>query len=341
MTNISSSPIPAPPLLRPRRSSSHVWLALAIVAAVFLTLTSAWRQGWFTPTSHVYLELDGASGVQVGTPVRLKGFRIGEVDSISLEKNLTVRVRLRLETQKMELLGSNASARFGRDSPIAGKYIELLPGNREGQRLASGKTLPVDTGSELEDVMATVKVAVEKLSSALGKIDPILEDTRKLTSDAVAMRDTIRSSLTATLANIQATTAQVRQTSETARALASHVDADRARVVEDLRGVLKQADAATGSAGKALKTLETDLPRTLEKTNELLENVRAASADVKQMLQESRNEVPALVRSGRAAAQDAADITTGLKNTWPLSATGSQPAGTGPLPLDSFEATKP
>ena len=148
----SSAMTPEPDMqefaLRTRKSPGHAWLALAIVAAVFLVLTSAWRQGWFTPTSHVYIEVAGASGIQAGTQVRLKGFKIGEVDDIKLEKNLSVRVRLRIETEKMELLGANASAKFGRDSPIAGKFIELLPGAREGQRLAGGQTLPVDAGNE-------------------------------------------------------------------------------------------------------------------------------------------------------------------------------------------------
>lgn len=330
------------PLLvaRARKNPGHTWLALAIVAAILLTLTSAWRQGWFTPTSHVFIELDGASGVQIGTPVRLKGFKIGEVDEINLEKTLSVRVRLRIETEKMELLGANASAKFGRDSPIAGKYIELLPGAREGRRLAADQTLPVDPGNELEDVMATVKVAVEKLSTALGKIDPILDDTRKLTGEAVAMRETIRSTLTQTMANIQAMSAQFKQTSENARTMVGHIDNDRAKVVGDIRAVLEKTDAAAASATKALKALETDLPQALDKTRELLENAKAASADVKQILRESRGDIPAIVRSGRSAAQDAADITAGLKNTWPLSGTVKSPE-TGALPLDSFEGARP
>ena len=330
------------PLLvsRPRKNPGHTWLALALVAAVLLTLTSAWRQGWFTPTSHVFIELDGASGVQIGTPVRLKGFKIGEVDEINLQKTLSVRVRMRIETGKMELLGANASAKFGRDSPIAGKYIELLPGTREGRRLAADQTLALDAGNELEDVMATVKVAVEKLSTALGKIDPILDDTRKLTGEAVAMRETIRTTLTQTLANIEAMSAQFRQTSELARGMVGHIDNDRARVVGDVRAVLEKTDAAAASATRALKALETDLPLALDKTKELLDNARSASADVRQILRESRGDIPAIVRSGRSAAQDAADIATGLKNTWPLSG-AVKPPETGALPLDSFEGARP
>ena len=342
-------PSPTPPdeagadeqlIARTPKNPGHTWLAFAIVAAIVLTLTSAWRQGWFTPTAHVFVELEGASGVQIGSQVRLKGFKIGEVDQVSLEKNLGVRIRLRIETEKMELLSANASAKFGRDSPIAGKYIELLPGARDGRRLAAGQTLPVDAGNDLDDVMATVKLAVEKLSSVLAKIDPILDDTHKLTGEAVAMRENIRSSLTTTLANIQAMSAEFKQTSQTTRALVSKIDGDRAKVVGDLRSVMRQADTATASAGKALKTLETDLPVTLEKTKDVLDNARSASADAKQILRDARNDVPAIVRSGRSAAQDAVEITTGLKNTWPLSS-GTKAADGQPLPLDSFEGRKP
>ena len=68
--------------------------------------------------------------------------------------------------------------------------------------------------------------------------------------------------------------------------------------------------------------------------------IRAASADVKQSLRESKRDIPAIVQSGRSAAQDAADITNGLKNTWPISGAIRKPDGS-PLPLDSFEGRKP
>jgi phospholipid/cholesterol/gamma-HCH transport system substrate-binding protein len=316
-------------VVRVRKNPGHAWLALAIVMAVMLGLLSAYRQGWFTPTVHAYVELPSAAGVQIGTPVKIKGFTIGEIDEITLEKTLSVRARLRLTAEKMQLLGADASGRFGRDGPIGGRYIELVPGSLEGRRLAADSTLPMDPGSELEDVMATVKSAVEKLSIAIGKVDPILDDTRKLTGEAVAMRETVRSSLSTTMANITAMSAELRRTGETARSLVGNINDDRAKLVQDVRAVLKQADAASESAKNALKALETSLPPTLE-------NAREASGDVKQMIRETKSDVPALVRSGRAAAQDASDITTGLKNTWPLSSV-IKPPGTSQLPLESFE----
>ena len=336
--NSDASPALADADLQPvSTGAGRTWLALAIVAGVLLTGVSAWRQGWFTPTSHVFLELAGANGVQLGTPVRLRGFKIGEVDNITLDRNLSVRARLRLDADRMELLGGDARARFGRDSPIASKYIEIQPGRRDGPRLASGKVLPVDAGSELDDVMLTLRLAAEQLSTTLAKIDPILEDARKLSGEAVAGRETARAAITDTLANVRTISAEIRQTSQTARALALHLDQDRYQLVEGSQGVLRQAAMAASSAGASLAALQSQLPGVLSKADEVLDNTRAVSLDLKQVLAESRGDIPPLVRSGRAAAEDASDISAGLKGSWPLSR-GNAAAVRGPLPLDSFEA---
>jgi ABC-type transporter Mla subunit MlaD len=115
---------------------------------------------------------------------------------------------------------------------------------------------------------------------------------------------------------------QFKQTSESARALVGNIDSDRAKVVSEVQGLLK--------------TLNNDLPQALDKSKDTLENTKAASAEVVQILRESRNDIPAIVRSGRTAVQDAAEITTGVKGSWPFSGLAS-PAEPATLPLDSFE----
>ena len=65
------------------------------------------------------------------------------------------------------------------------------------------------------------------------------------------MRQTLSSSMTATLANIQAMSGQFRQTSESARVLVGNIDSDRAKVVGEVQGLLK--------------TLNNDLPQALDK----------------------------------------------------------------------------
>jgi phospholipid/cholesterol/gamma-HCH transport system substrate-binding protein len=337
---ISSSPAPKPTGLEgevaalldhdmaevARKNPGRFWLALAVISAIILMGLSAWRQGWFTPMTNVYVELPGASGVQIGTPVRLKGFKIGDVDDIELDPQLNVRARLRIVSERMSLLGKDASARFGRDGPIGGKFIELLPGERAGQRLAQGAMLPMDVGNELEDVMGTVKVAVEKLAVAIGKMEPILDDTKKLTGEAAEMRKDIRTSVTTVLANMEAMSGQLKAMGNSAGNVAQRLDKDSVALMQDINKITTQAEAAATAARNSLAALEKDMPPTLNQVKEALssvqtsaDNIKIITDDVKQMVSEIKGEVPPAVRAARTAAQDAATITDGAKKTWPIS----------------------
>lgn len=309
-----------------RRNPGRFWLILALISALVLMGISAWRQGWFTPMTYVFVELPGASGVQIGTPVRLKGFKIGDVDDIELDPQLNVRARLRIVRERMPLLAEDASARFGRDGPIGGKYIELLAGDRQAKRLAQGAMLPMDVGNEIEDVMGTVKVAVEKLAVAIGKMEPILDDTKKLTGEAAEMRKDIRASVTTVLANMEAMSGQLKAMGDSAGNVAQRLDKDSVALMQDVRKITDQAEAAATSARNSLAALEKDMPPTLDKVKEALtsvqssaENVKVITQDVRQMVSEIKGDVPPAVRAARAAAQDAAVITDGAKKTWPIS----------------------
>ncbi len=309
-----------------RKNPGRFWLFLAVISALILMGLSAWRQGWFTPMSHVFVELPGASGVQIGTPVRLKGFKIGDVDAIDLDPQLNVRARLRIASERLPLLGFDASARFGRDGPLSGKFIELLPGDRAGKRLSADAMLPMDVGNELEDVMGTVKVAVEKLAVAIGKMEPILDDTKKLTGEAAEMRKDIRSSVTVVLANMEAMSGQLKSMGNSAGNVAQRLDKDSVALMQDINKITTQAEAAAASARSSLAALEKDMPPTLNQVKEALasvqtsaDNIKTITEDVKQMVGEIKGDVPPAVRAAKTAAQDAALITDGAKKTWPIS----------------------
>jgi phospholipid/cholesterol/gamma-HCH transport system substrate-binding protein len=333
-----------------RRNPGRFWLGLAIAAGLVLTGLSAWRQGWFTPTVHLFVELQGAAGVQIGTPVKLKGFKIGEIDNIDLEPTLNVRVRMRVVQERLALMSRGASAKFGRDGPISGKFIDIIPGTLDGPRMMADATLPMDSGNELEDVMGTVKIAIEKLSSAIAKIEPILDDTKTLTGEATEMRKDIRSSVTTVLANMESMSGQLKRVGDSAAGVAGKLDADRAALIGDVKKILAQADQAAGSARAALQTLEKDIPPITASTKAALDNAQAATdnvkvatesakavaSDVRQVVKEASQDIPPTVRAARAATQDAAEITNGLKGAWPLSGL-VKPPPEGNLPLDGFE----
>jgi phospholipid/cholesterol/gamma-HCH transport system substrate-binding protein len=313
------------------KSLGRFWIGLALVATIVLMGMSAWRQGWFTPTVHLYVELTtGTQGVQVGTLVKLKGFKVGEVDDISLKPNLNVRVRMRIVQERLVLLASDAEVKLVRDSPIGAKYIELLAGTREKGALLAEKELPLHTGGDVEDIMLIVKGAVEKLSVVIGKIDPILDDAKKLSGEAADMRKTVHTSVDAMLANLQALTAQLKTIGQTANGMATSVDADRAIIMAQIKTIVKTLDA----------TVSKDVPALSLKAQAVLEDVKAITDNAKKISTEAAVDVPPALRSSRSLTQDIAEITDGAKGVWPISSMVKPEPAAKPLALDAFEGKK-
>lgn len=316
----SSSPRLAPA----HKSLGRFWIGLAILSAIGLMGLSAWRQGWFTPTEHLFLVLDtGTQGVQTGTLVKLKGFKIGEVDHVTLTPELNVNVRMRVTRDKLALLNADSEVKLSRDTPIGAKYIEFLPGAKPKGSLKADATVPLHTGGDVEDLMLVVKGGIEKLNAALGKIEPILDDVKKLTGEAANMRETTRVSVSAMLANLQALSGQLRQIGQTAQGMAGSVEADRVIIMTQIKDIVKTLDA----------TVTKDVPQMTNKVNQALD-------DVKKLTAGAATDIPPALRSVRVVTQDVAEITDGAKNAWPISSLIKEEAPSKPLPLDAFEAKK-
>lgn len=321
----------SPKIAPAHKSLGRFWIGLAIVATVILMGMSAWRQGWFTPTANLYLELTtGTQGIQIGTLVKLKGFKVGEVDEIALKDNLNVRVRMRIAQERLALLGADAEVKLVRDSPIGAKYIEILAGDKAKGALLAEKELPLHTGGDVEDIMLIVKGAVEKLSVVIGKIDPILDDAKKLTGEAADMRKTVRTSVDAMLANLQALTAQLKTIGQTANGMATSVDADRAVIMGQIKTILKTLET----------TVAKDVPALSAQAQAALADVKAITDNARKISNEAAVDLPPTLRTSRSLTQDIADITDGAKSTWPISSMVKQEPTAKPLPLDAFEGKK-
>jgi phospholipid/cholesterol/gamma-HCH transport system substrate-binding protein len=313
------------------KSLGRFWIGLAIAATIVLMGLSAWRQGWFTPTANLYLELaNGTQGIQIGTLVKLKGFKVGEVDEIVLKPDLNVRVRMRVVEERLNLLGADAEVKLVRDSPIGAKYIEIVAGQRDKGLLKADNVLPLHTGGDVEDIMLIVKGAVEKLSTVIGKIDPILDDAKKLSGEAADMRKTVRTSADAMLVNLQALTTQLKTVGQTANGMASNIEADRAVIMAQIKTIVQTLEGAIAK----------DVPLLSAKTQATLDDVKAITENAKKISNEAAVDLPPALRSSRSLTQDIAEITEGAKSTWPISSMVKQEPTAKPLSLDAFEGKR-
>ena len=96
-------------LLSPGRQIAAL-IVLALVLAAALIGGIAWQQGAFSGREQIYFIADDVFGLAPGTTVRMSGFRIGKIQTMELQGDLTVRVTLSIDAEPHSHLRSDARA---------------------------------------------------------------------------------------------------------------------------------------------------------------------------------------------------------------------------------------
>lgn len=180
---MSDTTSPKEPAASVRRSRiSLIWL-IPLVAAVI----AAWL-GWRTVSqegSTVTLTFRGADGLTAGqTRVRHKAVDLGQVEAIRLSDDMShVIVTVRMRREADPYLTDNArfwvvrpriasGSLSGIETLVSGSYIEMDPGNRDGQRTTEFTGLEQPPGVRTGEPGRTFTVKAQRLGS-LGPGAPV------------------------------------------------------------------------------------------------------------------------------------------------------------------------
>ncbi|MDX2072816.1 MAG: outer membrane lipid asymmetry maintenance protein MlaD [Alphaproteobacteria bacterium] len=87
----------------------------------------------------VSAKFDNASGVALGSDVRVGGVKVGVVSDIALDPE-TFQAVVTLQIRNSAKLPKDSSASITGDGLLGGKYVQVIPGGDE-ETLASGETI--------------------------------------------------------------------------------------------------------------------------------------------------------------------------------------------------------
>ncbi len=289
--------------------------ALLIAAGILATLV---RQGVFTQTTPLHFFANSAQGIGKGMAVQLFGFKIGAVDTLDLEPNGTVKVRLVVQSEYLRLINQDSTARIGKEGLIGASIIEIVPSSTPSRPVAENGVLKFERAADFSSI-------AEEISQ---QVRPILADIKQLTESANRPDGDIRIAIK----NARQLTAEL---SEVARQMSRlTANADR-----QLSGVLDKADKAVEKVDttfeRATQTVDrlgdtvARLPDLMLKLDRSLANLEAASADARRIMSGAAEDLPPAIRDARA-------IVDGAKRAWPINTMLAEPREQA-LPLDSFD----
>jgi phospholipid/cholesterol/gamma-HCH transport system substrate-binding protein len=147
--------------MRQQTAETLTGLLVAVVAGGFLTyaVAQAGGVGAARGSYPITARFDQASGITVGSDVRLAGVKIGAVRELALD-NETYEAKVTLGLNPGVKVPEDTSAKITSDSLLGGAYIALIPG---------GAADPLPPGGEIEITQGSVDV-FNLISSVAGSL---------------------------------------------------------------------------------------------------------------------------------------------------------------------------
>lgn len=300
-------------LLQPRAS----WLraarlarrsvGLTVVAMVALALYLGWKEGYFTPVAHFHFVAKSSKSLRKGMAVHLSGFNIGQVTSVELQSDRSVRVDLAIFRQYLDFIQTDTEVHLETGMPIGDPSLEITGVPSRAPIAEPGAQLRYRGQPQLFDQLGGV---VEKITPMVENINALLAQARQpqgeLQTALRNLNDTtarVQAWMPGFLERTDATLASFKQTGGTATAAFQPL----AQADGDLQAGLRELRATSAELHAALPPILADLKA-------LSASLRASAATLEPTVTQVAPKLPGLVDESRRTAAGAGEVVDAVKD---------------------------
>lgn len=282
---------------------------LIILATFYLGINFIKSKHLFSSDNSFYAVYNQADGIEVSSPVMIKGFRVGTVDKVSFNiENSTVIVKMSVKSDYP--IPNDSKAKIASSSLLGSKVLELQLGTAK-QYYESGDTVATMSdpsllqiaGDEYERLKYMASSMIEEVSKALASVNEVLsaENVANLRS-TLAHIESISSSadnlmvsqsknLGTTIENLAALSGSLKRSTPAlengitkfsllADSLSNSVpelSRNAANALDNLNSTLRKIDRGDGAIGKLVNDQElyNNLNTATQSLNLLLQDLKA------------------------------------------------------------------
>lgn len=235
-----SHPEPTHPRERLLFIGSGVLLLLMVVVGL------AREQRWGTRFINVYIEANNINGLHSGEEVRISGVPVGQVGALKLMPNATVRVQLKVEHSKAQLIGPASTAKLGQEGFVGERFVEISadPQTIAKTQAIDGKTIAFLSPISLADALKELSTTQRELQATLRNTTTLTAEGGTINSTLADLRNTLQNTntLTATIEREAASTAPVvRDSLQNVSRNVSEVSADTRAAEREAQQLLKDS----------------------------------------------------------------------------------------------------
>ncbi|MBI5874598.1 MAG: MCE family protein [Deltaproteobacteria bacterium] len=287
-----------------------IFVSLVVIVILALFFFMAKERGIFTKKYSLFFIVDSGSGFIEGMPVKLSGFKIGKLKSMSLTSEARVKVVLEINKEYQKWIRQGSVARMMKEGVIGEAVVDVSVGPSSGQMIEDGKELPNEKVMGIEEmlvkevkpVLQEIKETISYINNPEGDIKRSLANIKKLSEGLLNTKN-----------NLDEVLKEAKVTVKEATSAFSKLD----NIGEKAMPVIDKLNVVAGDAEKASKKI----PEVVDKVDKVMDDVKEFS----NVLSKKSHGVKNMLEDTEDMLNDTKDIIKGAKDTWPISSMVSPP----------------
>jgi len=287
-------------------------LRLLILVILGIFSLTVWHQEWLRASRTVVFTAPSSEGIAPGIGIRLSGFRVGKVKSVTLAGPGQVRVEGFIYEKYADYLGADSSALLRSENLISDRFIEMTPGPD-----AAANPLSADTPIALQaepGIGAMVDAFREELRPVIDEIAGIVAyltdpegDLKTSIANICSITQTLDDEITPTMAGTRSVISSLEE-------MMAELQDPEGALLQSLTNIEKLTATLDTRVSPVLDEFETAATT----ATEMFERADSVFVEIQEIVQETGPEVPPMVRQSREAIGKADEIVGSVRTLWPL-----------------------
>jgi ABC-type transporter Mla subunit MlaD len=313
-----------------------LFLLVVIVALVSLVIYIGIKKDLFAERVTYYVISTTGENIERGIPVRLSGFKIGNVEKVYLDNVGYIKVELEILSRYQKWFRQDSKFILDQEGIIGNPYFKLIPGTDESPLLQEGATLTLSKVAglseliqeaepviaNLKEIVANIRDITDSFIDKEGHVQSILANAEKIT-DLILHNRGLLYYLTQDPRPVQKMDAILAKTDHAVLSIDRLLQNATTRV-EDLEPIQDELVLILKEGQSFIKGLES-LRQDIDPT---LANIEAISGEVKN----ATTDLVRLRRQSEYTIRLGTELLQRLKDTWPFVRKEIQEAPAYPAP---------
>ena len=214
-----------------------IFIALILALSIFILIYIGYKKEIFSKKISYYVISKTGENIERGIPVRLSGFKIGQVENVFLNNIDYVKVEIRILEKYQKWFRQDSRIILDQEGIIGNSYLKLIPGTEKTAQLPPGAEIFLDKVAGLNEILVEAQ--------------PVINDLKVIVSNVRIITDQFldkNGSMQRILSNLEQITEKLNKN----RGLIYYVTEDQ-RPVQKLDKILSATDNLMSSIDRLLQ----------------------------------------------------------------------------------------